>query len=292
MNKLTGAYEDIANVTENIKTRTRAAVKEFFPYIILILNIAFTVASRLFSTWLENPFTPDFFITLASNILTTMFCYACFVSYGERIGKHTIRGYNENCERWSELSCKIRAEKSEQFIKYCKDRTDAEREEKRQAILRNHTMIKLEDYESLYRGLNFHSLWRKRKEYGLSLKETFFVALANGNIRVKPIKPLLILCGVKASHINDAGRSKLPASAFSIMMRPLLMFVLSACITMFKGSFVGVADSSAIYDMILSGLSIIISSIVGYSAGFSSAKKELKTIISRIFFLEHFERTI
>ena len=292
MSKINEAYEDFANVSDNIKIRTRSAVKEFFPYIILVLNIAFTVASRLFTTWLENPFTADFFITLASNVFTTMFCYACFVSYGERMGKLTLPGYSDNCKRWSELSCKIRAEKSEQFIKYCIEMTESEREERRRAIVQNHTMIKLDAYYELYRAKNFRTLWSERKVHGLSLKEMFFIARANGNIRIKPIKPLLILCGVKASHMNDAGRNKVPASVVSILSRPVLIFILSALITMFKGSFVGVSNSSAVYDMILSGISIVASSMAGYSAGASSARKELKTIISRIFFLEHFERTI
>ena len=83
MNEIGNTYSKIADTQNRVTQAVTRFSRDFFPFIVLVLNILLTIGSRLFSTWLENPFTADFFIALGTNILSTMFCYTCFIKYGE-----------------------------------------------------------------------------------------------------------------------------------------------------------------------------------------------------------------
>lgn len=287
MAKLDDAYKSFSDTQKAVSDKLLSLAKEFFPYIILLLNIAVSVVSRLFKAGLENPFSAEFFISLATNLLSTMFCYVCFISYGEKTEKSITPAYTENRARWSRLSGIVRNSHSEAFTKFCKAQVDSEREEKREEVLSNHTLISLETYNGKYKGVSKKKLTKLTRAGEISHTDAHYIKKAD-RVTVKPIKPLLILCGVKAGHINEAGRDGVSYSTLSIMSRPLVVFVTNAVITMISGSYIGIADASVIYDMIFLALLIVISSILGYSTGAASARKEHDKIKTRIFFLENF----
>ena len=288
MMKLTETYGDIAHAGVTIKEKIGTALRENFAIIILILNIIFRVALEFFDAHVENPFNVDFFIKLGTDIATTMFCYCCFIPYGHKMEKASMPGYRENCQRWSAMSGNVRNLMSALFEKFCRDSADDEREERRRAIILNHTMISWEDFEKNWRGKSKKDVREKVKSGDISAKDAFFINRANGIIKVKPINPVLILCGVKISSLNDAGRDGLNPSTISALSRPVSMFILSACIEMLHGAWRGISTGEEIYNMIFSVLMIIIASVMGYSAGVNSARKEHDKIKGRIFFIERF----
>lgn len=281
-------YSKIADTQNKVTQAVTRFTRDFFPFVVLALNIILTIGSRLFNTWLENPFTADFFIDLGTNILSTMFCYTCFIKYGESNEKRCSEAYASNVERWSRMSADVRGKKSESFSRYCKELEWQEREEKRHSLISNHTMISIEDYNAQYKGKNKREINELVKSGKLTKVEAKYINKANATHKVRPINPVLILCGVKTSNINDVGRSGISYSTISILSRPVSMFILTAAVTMFKGTWIGVGDASAIFDMIYSAFMIVLSSVLGYSSGAMSARSEHDKIKGRIYFLEKF----
>lgn len=292
MNALDKTLNEITDAQSKATDKLLKWVRSSFPYIILALNIIVSVVSRLFKTWLVNPFSADFFISLATNILTTTLAYVCFVQYGEKMEKLNMPKYEANLSVWTKISQKVRTAHSEDFIAFCKKQIADEIYEKRLSIIGNNTLISTETYKEVYYGKSDAAIDKFVAEGVLSERDAVYVKKANGNMRVKPIKPLIILCGIKSAHLNDAGRDGLSYSTVSILARPALMFVLTAVVTMFKGAWIGVGDASAIYDMIYSATMIVVSAVMGYTAGATSAHYENEKIIARILFLEKFLKTV
>lgn len=278
-------YSAFAHAKSNAQEKIFAIVRDFFPFIILIFNIAIAVALRLFMGWIENPFNAAFFISLGTNILTTMFSYVVFIPYGERSELALMSSHHSIMERWGQLSQKVRDGMGEAFSQYCKDVVTEERLDIRRAILANRTMISWEKYVDLYEGKTAKEI---RRTPGLTRSEARAVIKANSRIKVKPVRPLLVLCGVSGTHINDAGRSSSRYGISTVALKPLSMFIVSACLTMFKGRFVGVSDASVVYDMIFSAAMIVVSSVMGFSTGTTKAKKDHSRIKARVVFLETF----
>ena len=288
MNQIDETYGNIAHATADFKTKLVNTFRENFALIILVFNIIVRIALELFDTSVGNPFNVDFFIKLGTDIATTMFCYCCFISYGHKIEKNIMPGYKENCTKWSAMSGTVRNSMSSLFTEFCRTAADEEREERRRAIIVNHTMIPWETFCNEWRGKTKKLVRQSVKKGIISYHDAFFINRANGIIRVKPINPVLILCGVKISSLNDAGRDGFKPSTISAISRPLTMFILNACIEMLHGAWRGISTGEEIYNMIFSVLMIIIASVMGYSAGVNSARKEHDKIKGRIFFIEKF----
>ncbi len=256
--------------------------------IIIALNIVFSVVFRFFTPTVENPFTPDFFISLATNILTSMFSYCIFISYGQKMERLSMSEYGSNVKIWSTLSSKVRNLYSTDFESYCHERVLAEREERRRAIIENNTMIGYSTFLEKYKGESDSYIDELASRGVISRADVRYVKKANRQIKVKPINPLIILSGIKVSTLNDAGRDGISPSTISIISRPVGMFILNAFISMLHGQWSGVTTGEEILSMIFAVLMIIVSSIMGYSSGVSAARKEHNKIKGRIFFLENF----
>ena len=272
----------------DISAKAWKVIYDLFPYLVLLMNIAVSILSRPFRGWLENPFSADFFISLSTNILTTMFSYSCFVRHGEQMTKLTMRGYAENSNRWSVLSGKVRGGMGDSFARFCTARVEKEREERRREIIGNHTMISYDRYEQEYKGKSRRYIEDLRKSGKLSRRDAYAILRANGQIRVKPINPLIILCGISRTKVNDAGRENIRYSTLSIISRPFTMLIVNIAVTMFKWQYVGLENANEIYNMLISAFMIVMASAMGYSAGATSARKEHDKIKNRIFFIERF----
>lgn len=284
-------YNDIANKQNKATQVITAFVKDSLPFLILLLNIVVAVMTRLFTTDLQNPFTADFFIELFTNMLTTMVCYSCFVKYGEKQEKLSNTAYASNMERWKEMSGRVRTQSSDKFIAYCREQVEIERADNRHYYILNHTMLTIDEYERDYRKLSDEEIDKLVVKGALHRKEAYYIKRANKTRYLKPINPILILCGVNKMNLNDVGRDGLNASTMAIITRPVYMFVLTTVVTMFSGYWKGLDGASAVFDIIYSALMIVIASITGYSAGADAGRKEHDKIKGRIFFLERYLAT-
>lgn len=284
-------YNDFSNKQNKAMQLITNVIRDSLPFLILLLNIVVAVMTRLFNTDLQNPFTIDFFIELFTNTLTTMVCYSCFVKYGEKNEKLSSEAYASNVERWKEMSGRVRTQSSDKFIKYCRKQVEIEREDIRHFYILNHTMITLEEYESKYKRLHDEEIDKLVEKGALHRKEAKYIKRANKTRYLKPINPLLILCGVNKLNINDVGRDGMNAATVAIITRPVYMFLLTTVVTMFSGYWKGLDGASAVFDIIYSVMMIVIASITGYSAGADAGRKEHDKIKGRIFFLERYLAT-
>ena len=284
-------YNDFASKQNKAMQVVTAFVKDSLPFLILLLNVVVAVLTRLFNTDLQNPFSADFFIELFTNMLTTMVCYSCFVKYGEKNEKLSSAAYASNVERWKEMSGKVRKQSSDKFIAYCHKQVEIEREDIRHFYIFNHTMLTVEEYESKYKKLSAEEIDKLVVKGALHRKEAYYIKRANKTRYLKPINPVLILCGVNKMSLNDVGRDGLNASTMAIITRPVYMFVLTTVVTMFSGYWKGLDGADALFDIIYSALMIVIASITGYSAGADAGRKEHDKIKGRIFFLERYLAT-
>ncbi len=290
MEEMNNAYSGIAHTSSDFKDKIIKAIRDNFAFIILVFNVLLRIALELFDATVVNPFNVDFFIKLGTDIATTMFCYICFISYGEKMEKLEMQAYNNNLRLWASLSDSVRKSHNEAFTDFCRACADEEREERRRAIILNNTMLSYKKFENEYREKSKKEISDLVKKGELDSSDARYVNKANGVINIKPINPLLILCGVKTTSLNDVGRDGIKPSTISAISRPVSMFILSAVIEMLHGSWRGISTGEEIYNMLLSVLMIVISSVIGYSAGVSAARKEHDKIKGRIFFLEKFNQ--
>jgi hypothetical protein len=288
MSELMNKYSAFANKQNKAMQVITAVVRDSLPFLILVLNIVVTVMANLFQADLQNPFSQGFFVELFTNTLTTMVCYSCFVKYGEKNENLESKSYASNLERWQKMSGEVRKHSSEKFIAYCRKQVELEREEIRSYYVLNHTMLTVEQYEEKYKRLSDDAINKLVARGALRKQEAYYIKRANKARYPKPINPLLILCGVNKTNINDVGRDGVNAATASILTRPIMMFCLTTVLTAFRGSWMGLNDASVLFDMIYSALTIVISSMTGYSAGAAAGRKEHDKIKGRIFFLERY----
>jgi hypothetical protein len=285
------------DIFEKFDTESRGVIDrikrfgiEYFPYIMLVLNLVFEVLSRLYKIGFAEPFTPDFWASLFINTASSTMAYACFVFYAERKKKENSV-YIANAQSWGEISQKVRLNYFDEFLEYCKAQYERECRERRVALIVNHTQITLERWENHYKALTPREIAKKVREGEITAHDAKYIKRANAPLHIKPIKPLLILAGMKVNDLNDAGRSS-TSTILSIVTRPIPVIVMSICFSMFAGTFVGVSDSSAVFDMIYTAIMIVGSSLIGYTKGVNNAEKKAEEIKARIIFLERFLKTI
>lgn len=281
--------EDFTRASESLKTRAVKSVRDNFALVLLLLNIAVNVALRLFSPELQNPFNEEFFISLTLNVVTTTFAYSSFIAYAEKKTKVTLIGYAENCERWSVISQEVRRTHNKAFSEYCKRVSREERESRRRAAFENSTMMDYDEYLKKYTKKSAKLIDAAVESGELSPEDAKAIKRANKQLRLKTIDPLWILCGVKTMDLSEARNGKFKSSTLSMLSRPFSMFAMSALAAALHGTYVGVTTGEEVYAMIVSVGMIVISSVMGYSAGVNSVKKEHDKIKNRIAFIERFE---
>lgn len=281
-------YNKFASEQNKAMQVVTTILRDSLPFVILVLNIIASVLMSLFDPTLQNPWSADFFIRLFMNMLTTMVCYSCFVNYGEKNEKLNSETYSANVKRWSEMSGKIRQSCTEKFMLYCRKQVEIEREDIRHFYILNYTMITLEEYDSKYKRLCEEEIDKLVLKGELHRKEAKYIKKANKSRYLKPINPILILCGVNKMNLNDVGRDGMSSATAAIVTRPFLMFALSTFGAMLGATWRGIDSASAFFNIIYSVLMIVIASITGYSAGTDAGRKEMDKIKARIFFIEKF----
>ena len=284
------AFESYDAASTVFTDKVKKVVVDFFPYLLMLANILFMVLNALFTVSLKNPFTPDNISKTLMNCATSTLAYACFVGYGDRSTKKNMVQYQQNLKVWGETSDRIRRGSFfEAFLVYCKTAVEEERAEKRIAIVVNNTRISLKDYNELYSKMSNGELRRQVRDGVISSHDAHYIRKANGNIRVKPINPLLLLCGSKAENLNDAGRAQDASAVKSILGRPLTIIISSIVVESVFCVFGG-WSMATLYNMCAYAFLIFVSCFLGFEKGASNARKTNEAVLNRIVFLERFEK--
>ena len=282
-------YDVADREAKGIVERTKGFITAYFPYIMLIGNIVFEVLARLFEVGFTVPFTPAFWSSLFINTLSSTLSYACFVFYAEERKKRNSGDYITNCDIWAKKSADVRLNHFDAFLLYCKEQYERECEERRTAIIVNNARITVKAWQEIYRAMTDKEIDALARTGEITREDARWIKKANRRPRIEPIDPLLILSGMKVGDLNDAGRSHI-SSVKSVLFRPIPVIAVSICASMFAGTFIGVSDTSVLFDMLYTATMIILASLFGYTKGVSNAEQKHNEIKSRIIFLERFER--
>lgn len=285
----------IYNVNEaqtSAKQKIVKGIQNHLMAIALIVNIAISVVTQLYKIGFKNPFTIEFLMEICLTLTTTMICYGCFIPFGKQEEKKMNSSYALNVTTWARLTETVRTGYNELFGKFCRAQLEVEREEKRRAIIGNNTIIDYATYESEYKGKSRAYIKTLVDMGKLTTKEARAINRANGNsffnyTKVKPINPVIILSGVKANQINDAGRSDSSYTVNWLISRPFIIIVVSIITESITNTFLG-ANSSMIFNICMGALKIVMSAVLGYSAGVTAIRKDNEKIKSRILFLSLF----
>lgn len=284
-------FDKIDEGTKTFADRTKSFVIRYFPYILLIGNIVFEILARLFEVGFTVPFTPRFWSTLFINTVTSTLTYACFVFYAEKKHKEEKVSYTEDARIWSTMSQRVRTDFFEEFLAYCKRQYDRECEERRIALIVNNTRITVVQWQERYRAMTDKEIRLCAKRGEILPEDAKYIIKANKHPKLRQIDPLLILSGMRVGDINDAGRSN-SSSVKAVLFRPIPVLVVSIAASMFAGTFIGVSDTSVLFDMLYTAAMVCTAAIFGYSKGIASADQKHNEIRSRIIFLQRFEKEL
>ena len=280
-------YDKFEHHEKEFTSRLRGFLMRNFPYIMLLANIVFEVLSRLFVIGFAQPFTPDFWSNLFINTCSSTLAYACFMIYADHNKRTNNPDYVNNLKVWSTTSANVRLHSFDDFLAFCKAQYAREVEDIQASIIANHTRLPLARWKTYYRTLSRRDLRGLVRSGEISRAEMRYIIKAGKHPRLKPIDPLLILAGIKANDINDAGR-RTSSPMRSVLFRPVGFIAISLVVSMFAGRFIGFEDSSAFFNMLYTAGLIIGSSLVGYAKGSVNAEKKHNEIKGRIIFLERY----
>ena len=282
-------FADVNAEKNKITNTIKRTAKNYLPYILLIVNIAFRIVLRLYDTSVVNPFTPVFVLDAITSVISTMFCYIVFIPLGEENERLNSPSYKPNCIRWGDLSSKIRTTGLlEAFRKYCQAQLEIERSELKAVIIGNNTTFSFDEYKERFSHLNNAELKGLYEKGKLTKDEYKAIKKCNGKIKVKPINSVLILSGVAKASYNDAGRNDSNFLIKWLAKKPLAIVSLSVLFNAISATFIGLSGFSVIYEMVIDSLFIIFASFVGYGAGEQAIRDKDDKIKNRILFIESF----
>ena len=282
-------FSDVNAEKNRIADTIKRTAKNYLPYILLIVNIAFRIVLRLYDTSVVNPFTPVFVLDAITSVISTMFCYIVFIPLGEENERLNSPSYKPNCVRWGDLSAKIRTKGLlESFRKYCQAQLEIERREMKAVIIGNNTTFSFEEYTERFSHLSKAELKSLYEKGDLCKEEYKAIKKCNGKIKVKPINSVLILSGVAKANYNDAGRDESNFVLKWLAKKPMAIVALSVLFNAISATFIGLSGFSVIYEMVIDSLFIIFASFVGYGAGEQAIRDKDDKIKNRILFIESF----
>lgn len=246
-----------------------------------------TLVFPLISTGFVDPFSVDFWFQAIYSLAIATLSYYMFAPFGTRSERLESATYEKVIERWTELSRKVReGGLIEAFYKFCGIRREEERAE-RKALFIEAAGLPARIYEELYAGLTPKQLKQKQREGELTRQQLKYLIAANGEIKVLPINPSMILSGLKVNNINDVGREK-RRKLFGLL-RPLtliLTMVLRSAIDIGGNEDISFVDyiAQAVTDL----FTIVMWSFAGFRYGISMVRDEEQTVNGRSEFLSMF----
>lgn len=246
-----------------------------------------TLVMPLVNFKVGEPFSPDFWFDAAYSLAISSMSYYIFTPFGMRSERLGSKTYENAVKWWSGLSDRVRDEGLiEIFHKFCSVRCVEEREEMK-ALFIAAAGLPRSIYDEKYAHLTKKQLKIKKKSGELTRRQLKYLKAANGEIKVLPINPSMILSGIKVNNINDVGREK----KFSVLglLRPATLVITMAIrsiINIVGAGGVGVADyiTQAAVDLFI----IVMWSFNGFRYGSSLVKTEEQIVRGRSEFISMF----
>ena len=201
----------IKTATEQADDKLRGALSKLSKWrsvVVLGAMALVTMILPLVSTGFVDPFSVEFWFNAVYSVAIATLSYYIFAPFGSRAERLESRTYADAIARWTGLSKQVReGGLIEAFYRFCGMRREEERLE-RKALFVEASGIPENIYKEQYEGLSPREL-RERARFGeLTKRQVKYLAAANGEIRILPINPSMILSGLKVGNINDVGRER------------------------------------------------------------------------------------
>ena len=283
------AFDRLEGEKNAVTNKVKGVLSEYLVYFLLFFALAVQIVSKLYTVNVQNIITPSYILGMVTSITITMLVYIVFVPTGSQKELERSDSFHDNMRRWGELSANVRNGRSDPFTLYCRRREESEREERRREIITNGCLMDFEKYKRDYLPMSKKQLRSALKKNEITQEEYSCILKANRTRRVKPINPLLILCGVERYNINDAGRKTRTGISKKILSRPFIILATNILLNSINPVFQGLNNADAVYAMLLSCLSTILSAYAGYVVGVEQIKRRNEIVKNRIFFIENFE---
>lgn len=278
----------IANMKDLTVNKAKEILTEFYPFIVAIASIVFTVVSQLFEYGLENPFSFAFWVSLGRNILTTTAAYLVFVNHGNSMYKITNTAYRQNLKTWGELSCTIRTTTPSEFIEYCKQYIRNAVEDNRRAILERYSLVSWNDFNENYRKKTKAEILDFVKSGKISARDGKAILKAQKPIKPAKIEPVAILCGSDTVKVEAISTQRVSYSMRSVLFRPLVMVGINVGLALLSSSKLSMNTAAVWFDIVTSSFMIMLACIMGDLSGDGAARKDHAAVKSKIFFINGF----
>ena len=280
--------QGLSNVTATAEEKIMRFFKTSMPYIVLLISVAFTVIKSLFDFGISNPFSPQFWINLGANILTTLATYSAFCIHGSEEFKETNQPYLSNLRAWGEYSTKIRKECPTDFQDFCQSYARKCVEIKRRRKFEKRSIIPWNVYEAKFSLMKAKELKAAYLRGEITKNDYRAIKSAHRPIKTPIINATSILCGsdcVEMEKITTANRNYV---AQSIVLRPFEMLLMSAGLAVITPVFNGVSGADVVFSIVASAFMIIAAAVSGNTAGNNGARREAADVKSKICFLDTF----
>lgn len=255
--------------------------------VVIAMMAIVTMVLPLITTGLVDPFSMEFWINAVYSLAIATLSYYIFAPIGMQSERLESATYAQTTTRWAELSNRVRLEGLiEAFYKFCVVRREEERWE-RKALFVEASGLPMSIYKERYEGLPPKCLRKKRKEGELTRRQVRYLKAANGEIRVLPINPSMILSGLKVGNINDVGREK-RRSLFGLL-RPMTLIgtmIVRGAIEISGNEDVVLVDY--ITQTVTNIFIIFMWSFTGFRYGMTMVRDEEKAVNGRSEFLSMF----
>lgn len=246
-----------------------------------------TMILPLITTGLVDPFSIEFLFNALYSLAIATLSYYIFAPFGMRAERLESQTYAQVIAWWTELSNKVReGGLIEAFYKFCLIRREEEQAEIK-ALFIAAAGLPVSIYEAEYAKLTKKQLKSKCRKGELTKKQVKYLLAANGEIKVLPINPSMILSGLKVKNINDVGRER--RRKWFNMLRPATLII-----TMIARSALQISGNENVefVDYITQTATnlfiIVMWSFTGFRYGISTVRDEEQTARGRSEFLSMF----
>lgn len=265
--------------------------KSTFPYLVMVLSLVFSVLRSLFTFGFINPFSREFWVTMFTNLATTIMTYAAFTIHGNDEYKMTNEVYKANLAAWKTYSAKVRALCPNEFICYCRDYARDCVKRKRRASLEAYSLITWETFEEKYLNASRKSILDDYKRGKIDKSDLKGILLARRPMKTPCISATAILCGADTVAVEKLAASKRNYILEAIAVRPFSVIVFSCGISILAPVFLGANAIQIIFSAVTTAFLLCMAAFSGIRAGNSGARRENSDMKSKILFLDAFMQT-
>jgi len=279
---------------EEAKSGITLFIEKYINWLMLLLIFGALGFLTFYSLGLQDFYTDEFIANVLVLVVFSNIAMIMFSISSKKKEKIINKSYRSNVSSWSGLTSKIQNGYGEDFIEFCKDKTEAKRIEKRDKYIKKVPMS-IKKFEEEITDLNekdFENYTKQKDKYNNNLftkKQVKLLKKAKGKIKVKNINPPIVLLGTQNKGSYDVGEKEVFSIEKKIQIsktiQTIIMSVISASLILLPTSAVG----WALIGLYMFRVAFIFTSaILGHYSGIMAVEERNNLIKRNIFFLKIF----